>query len=404
MYLLPENIMEPKRYRKILIIFMISSFCVQIGFGQKGIKPDALNQLINESQKSHSDALVIWKDGKPYGEWYFGKTPTKIDAMSATKSVVNLAIGRLISEGKIISVDQHIFEFYPEWKQGRKKEITIRQILNHTSGIQNNENASVEIYPSPDFIKLALAAELSDDPGKSFSYNNKAVNLLAGIVYKASGKRMDLYIRDELFLPLGITDFSWRLDSLGNPQAMAGLQILPADFAKLGQLVLNKGKWNSKQLIAESWFDESFRPGQQYSPTCGLLWWLIPNQITYIIDDEQVNKLASKGIDNDFMNKFKLLKGIYRSENEVMVAVQKVFGDQWQQQVTSALKGLSITLTRKEYGETIGYYASGYLGQYLVIIPSTNLIVVRMIKDTSGYNQNTDGLTNIQNLVINLTK
>jgi CubicO group peptidase (beta-lactamase class C family) len=396
--------MEPKRHGKILIIFMISSICVQIGFGQKGINSDALNQLIIESQKSHSDAIVIWKDGKPYGEWYFGKTPTKIDAMSATKSVVNLAIGRLITEGKIKSIDQNIFEFYPEWNQGRKKNITIRQILNHTSGIQNNANASIEIYSSPDFIKLALAAELSDDPGSTFSYNNKAVNLLAGIVQKASGKRMDLYLRDELFVPLGIADFSWRLDSVGNPHAMAGLQILPVDFAKLGQLVLNKGKWNNKQLIAESWFDESFRPGQQYNPTCGLLWWLIPNQITYIIDDEQVSKLASKGIDNDFMSKYKLLKGIYKSENEVMIAVQKIFGDQWQQQVTSALKGFSITLTKKEYGETIGYYASGYLGQYLIIIPSANLIVVRMVKDSSGYNQNTDGLTNIQNLVINLTK
>lgn len=383
---------------------MISLICTQFCFGQAEVNSDALNKLIDEAQKSHSDALVIWKDGKPYGEWYFDRTPTKIEAMSATKSVVNLAIGRLITEGKIKSVDQHIFEFYPEWNQGRKKSITIRQILNHTSGIQNNENTSVEIYPSPDFIQLALAAELSDDPGSTFSYNNKAVNLLAGIVYKASGKRMDLYIRDELFAPLGITDFSWRLDSMGNPQAMAGLQILPVDFAKLGQLVLNKGKWNTQQIIAESWFDESFRPGQPYNPTCGLLWWLIPDKITYIIDDEQVSKLSSKDVDNDFMDKFKLIKGIYGSENEVMVAVQKVFGDQWQQQVTSALKGTSVTLTRKEYGKTIGYYASGYLGQYLIVVPSSNLIVVRMIRDSSGYNQNTDGLTGIQNLVINLTK
>ena len=383
---------------------MIISVCVQFSFGQKGINSDALNQLINESEKSHSDALVIWKEGKPYGEWYFGKTPTKIEAMSATKSVVNLAIGRLITDGKIKSIDQYIFEFYPEWKQGRKKEITIRQILNHTSGIQNNENASNEIYGSPDFIQLALAAELSNDPGSTFSYNNKAVNLLAGIVLKATGKRMDLYIKDELFVPLGISDFSWRRDSMGNPHAMAGLRILPADFAKLGQLVLNRGKWNNKQLIAESWFDESFRHGQKYNQTCGLLWWLIPSQITYIIDDEQVSKLSSKGVSNDFMEKYKLLKGIYKSENEVIVAAQKVFGDQWQQQITSALKGLGITLTKKEYGEAIGYYASGYLGQYLVIIPSANLIVVRMIEDSYRYNQTTDGFTNIQNLVVNLTK
>jgi len=81
---------------------------------------EALDRLIIAAQEAHSDALVIWKDGKPYSEWYFGKEPTKIEAMSITKAVVNLAIGRLITEGRIKSVDQPVHEFYPEWKQGRK--------------------------------------------------------------------------------------------------------------------------------------------------------------------------------------------------------------------------------------------------------------------------------------------
>jgi CubicO group peptidase (beta-lactamase class C family) len=236
------------------------------------INKQALDQLLDAAQKSHTDALVVFKDGKQYDEWYFGKKPGKIEAMSATKSVVNLAIGCLITQGKIKSVDQPVCEFYPEWKQGRKKNITIRHLLNHTSGLQNLPRSDIEIYPSPNFVQLALTAELSDDPGTAFAYNNKAVNLLAGIVQKASGKRMDLYIKDEIFTPLGITDFSWTLDKAGNPHGMAGLQILPADFAKLGQLVLNRGKWNGKQIIAQSWFDISMRPGQEFEPTCGLLW------------------------------------------------------------------------------------------------------------------------------------
>ena len=79
--------------------------------------------------------------------------------MSATKSIVSLAIGRLIDSGKITSLDQPVSDFYPEWKQGRKKLITVRHLLNHTSGIQNPP-ITTEIYASPDFVQLALAAEL----------------------------------------------------------------------------------------------------------------------------------------------------------------------------------------------------------------------------------------------------
>ena len=263
----------------------------------------------------------------------------------------------------------------------------------------------MEIYSSPDFVQLALAAELSNDPGTFFAYNNKAVNLLAGIVQKASGKRMDLYIRDEIFTPLGITDYAWMLDKAGNPHGMAGLHILPADFAKLGQLVLNRGKWDDRQIIAENWFDLSLRPGQEFEPTCGLLWWLISDHITYIIDDDQITKLTAKGVSPDFVGKLRLLKGSYESRSALQTAAEKVFGDRWQEEIMSALGPMSWSLTRKQVGKNvIGYYASGYLGQYLIIVPAQHVIVVRMINGSDGYSEKTDGFTNIQELAVKLVK
>ncbi len=105
--------------------------------------------------------------------WSFGNGEGPIEAMSATKSVVSLAIGRLIDDGKIKSLDQPVCDFYPEWKQGKKRQITVRHLLNHTSGLQNNPMAT-EIYDSPDFVQFALAADVSDDPGREASlYNNK---------------------------------------------------------------------------------------------------------------------------------------------------------------------------------------------------------------------------------------
>lgn len=390
--------------RAVPLLIVVAASPRPISALQSSINKEALEQLIAEAQKAHSDALVIWKDGRPYGQWYFGKRPAKIEAMSVTKSVVSLAIGRLLTEGKIKSLDQPVWEFYPEWKQGRKQKITIRHLLNHTSCLQNVPRADVEIYPSPDFVQLALAAELSCEPGSAFSYNNKAVNLLSGIVQRTSGKRMDLYIRDALFAPLGITDFSWTLDKAGNPHAMAGLQILPADLAKLGQLVLNRGRWSGQVLIAEGYFDEALRPGQELEPTSGLLWWLLYDRVGYVIDEDRINKLAAAGVSADFIGKVRVIEGRYESRGDYEGALQRAFGERWREEISSALAPLSLSLARKEVGKIIGYYAEGYLGQYLIVLPKERLVVVRMINWYDGYNAETDGFSKILELSLKLAR
>lgn len=118
-----------------------------------------------------------------------------------------------------------------------------------TSGVQNYPHTGIEIYPSPDFVKLALAAELSERPGEVYRYNNKSLNLVAGIFQHVTGKRMDSYIGERLFKPLGILDYRWSLDPSGNPHMMSGCQIKPHDFVKLGMLVANEGKFDGSQII-----------------------------------------------------------------------------------------------------------------------------------------------------------
>jgi CubicO group peptidase (beta-lactamase class C family) len=274
------------------------------------IDPAALASLERRARDSESDAVVIYQDGVLIAEWYFGKPQGPIEAMSATKSVVNLAIGRLIDTGKLRSLDQPVSELFPEWRQGKKRDITIRQLMNHTSGLQNVPNTGVEIYPSPDFVKLALAAEVSDEPGSRFAYNNKAVNLLAAIVQVAAGVALDRYLREEVFAPMAITDFAWSPDPAGTPQVMAGFQVRARDLAKLGQMMLDGGTWQGRRIVSAAWIAESTRPSQALQPKCGLLWWLVR-------DPQADGKPA------------------------------------------------------------VGYYADGFLGQYLVVIPAAGIVAVR---------------------------
>jgi CubicO group peptidase (beta-lactamase class C family) len=388
---------------KAVVTLTLLTVIVPVSLCRAGdqIQAAALDQLVAAADKSHSDALVVWQDGKPVGEWHFNKPVAPLEAMSATKSVVNLAIGKLITDGKIKSLDQPVWEFYPEWKQGRKKDITIRHLLNQTSGLQNFPRTDVEIYPSPDFIQLALSAEVDNDPGTVFTYNNKAVNLLAGIVQKASGQRMDLYLRDEIFTPLGITNFTWSLDTAGNPRAMSGLQILPTDLAKLGQLALDHGKWDGRQLIDASWFDHSMNPGQPYRPGCGLLWSMIFDQVTYVVNADQLNDLEDKAshltsLPSDFVAKGRKLKGSYKDADAYNQALTKAFGRNWDD------NALLLDLAKQRPGKVTAWYTDGYRGQYLVIIPSANLVAVRMVEGGSDYNPKTDSFGDFRQMVLKL--
>src|SRR3954471_18115908 len=98
----------------------------------------ALTHITDGARQSNTKAMVIWQDGKEISHYYPGdKAPGPLEAMSVTKSVTALAIGQLLGTGKIKSLDQPVADFYPEWQQGQKKDITIRMLMDHTSGLQN---------------------------------------------------------------------------------------------------------------------------------------------------------------------------------------------------------------------------------------------------------------------------
>jgi CubicO group peptidase (beta-lactamase class C family) len=352
-----------------------------------GIDPAALEKLRKRAEESDSDAVVIVKNGRLVGDWDFGRARGPIETMSATKSIVNLAIGRLIDSGKIKSLDQPVSDFYPEWKQGRKKLITVRHLLNHTSGLQNLPTTTPEIYPSPDFVQLALAAELSDDPGSKFAYNNKAVNLLAGLVQRVSGTRMDRYIGKEIFEPLGIKDFDWTLDKAGNPHGMAGLQLRAIDLAKIGQMMLDEGVWKGEPVLSKDWVRKSVEPSQTLNPTCGLLWWLIRGTELSTVDDALVKFFQDRGMTAESTKQLEALKGKPLETMAFWDALRPIVrGDDVLKTKLVELNKNLPPVKRIVEGPVRGYEAQGYLGQYLVVIPNDRLVAVRQRRFRSSAN------------------
>jgi CubicO group peptidase (beta-lactamase class C family) len=360
----------------------------------------SLKEFLELAKKANSSSLVLMHNGDFIAEEHFDKDPGLIETMSVTKLVVSLGIGRLYALNLIDSIDQKVHNFYPEWHQGRKKDITIRHLMEHTSGLQNEMDARVEIHPSPDVVQLALAAELSGTPGEEIRYNNKAVNLLAGIIQKASGMKMDKFVEKELFKYLNIYEFEWRRDNSGNPYAMSGLQMYGKDVAKLGQLVLNRGEWNGQKIIDQEYIAEL--KGNESDKEFGLLWRKLYSDITFSISNERINYLIDKGVPDEIINNLRNYVGItIEGQQEVEAILFEIFGSP--QRFHEEIVGRGIeNLFDAVFGEINGYYGDGDLGQYLIVMPEKELVVVRQIKYSNSYNPKTDTFREILQVVNHL--
>jgi CubicO group peptidase (beta-lactamase class C family) len=348
---------------------------------QLGVDVAALMRLKEKAEAEGSDAVVVVKDGKLIADWDFGKERGPIHAMSATKSVVSLAIGRLIDEGKI-TLDQPVSDFFPEWKQGRKQLITVRHLLNHTSGLEDKATSG-EIYNSPDFVQFALAADLVSDPGSKFFYSNKATNLLAGVVRRGSGQPLDEYVKREIFEPLGIKDFMWSKDPAGNPHGLAGLHIRAIDFARIGQLMLDEGVWRGRRIVSKEWVAQSISPGQPHNPKCGLLWWLTPESTNLTLDDDFIRDLKTRlGLSEATVKKLEALKGKPIKPQDLWPGLFQVFGADENlrgklNEVNEKIKANPPAAKEISEGAPIAFSAVGYLGQYVVVIPRHRIVAVR---------------------------
>jgi CubicO group peptidase (beta-lactamase class C family) len=357
----------------------------------------ALGAIDEEATASHSDAVLVMRGDEVLLERYSTPAPQPIETMSVTKSIVALAIGALLMDGKLESLDAPVHAFFPEWKQGRKQQITLRMLMNHTSGLQNSTTED-EIYRAPDVVQLALAAELSHDPGKHFAYNNKATNLLAGIVAKLAEEPMDAYLQHRIFAPLGIEHRDWFKDLAGNPHAMAGLALTARDAAKLGRLVLNRGSNGEQSLLQEAFIDEMLSGTK--NPEAGLLWMRRVAWVRFRADESSFAMLEKAGLKADLLEKLRPLQGrAFQKEAALNAALAECWGEDWREiWANELIKPHGIGPWRPfhpEKGPVVAYEANGWRGQYIVVVPFASLVAVRQIesRDEHGWMDDYDDFT-----------
>jgi len=269
-------------------------------------------------------AYLVVKDTMLLSETYWGgyDKDSYSNSFSASKSIVSMLIGCAIQDGFIKSIDQPVGDFIPEYKVGDRSRLTLRNLLTMSSNLSWDESYSslfsitTQAYYGNDIKRIIFNLHLQGEPGKYFDYRGSDPQLLALIIEAVSGKKLSEYASERIWKPIGAEhDALWSLDKKdGTEKASCCFNSNARDFARIGQLMLNGGKWNGLQIIPEWYVKEATKP---------------------------VSELIDKELNHE----------------------NQRYGYQW------------WCLNYKNFDI---FYARGILGQYIFVIPELNAVIVRL--------------------------
>ena len=233
-------------------------------------------------------SLLVARHGKLVAENYFGSADrsTVFDLRSVTKSVVSMLTGIAVQNGSLPNIDATVGAYLdtPYSLDANDRGVSVRQLLTMSSRYQWNENGGDDYnlwVLSNDHVQFLLDRRQTD-PAGTFTYNSAAVNLLGVVLQDAVARPLPAFADEVLFQPLGITSVQWEQLEPNMVNAGSGIKMTATDLLRFGQLLLQRGRSGSRQVVPESWIDAATAPqfgwreqyGAQRGTTYGYLWWL----------------------------------------------------------------------------------------------------------------------------------
>ena len=270
----------------------------------------AAMQSIRDGDYPGVDSLLVVRHGRLVAEGYFngfGRDAIH-DLRSTGKSFTSALAGIAIDQG-LIGIDDPISQHLPDFENhanmdGRKRAITVRNLLNMSSGLECNDwdpssrGNEERMYGSRDWVKFILDLHMVNEPGVVASYCTGGVIVLGDILSLRSGMTLDNYAATYLFGPLGIQQSRWRLSPDGRATGGGGLWLRPRDTAKFGQLYLDGGTWKGVRVVPANWVEQSRVRSYTFGRDgYGLLWW----KRTFSYDGATVDSFFTSGNGGNFI-------------------------------------------------------------------------------------------------------
>ncbi|MGG4220706.1 serine hydrolase [Paenibacillus jamilae] len=228
-----------------------------------------LKPLIHVLDELETRSCLIEQQGHMIMDYYrepqFANELYKIN--SCTKSVLSALVSIAMDQRRIPNPKTPILEFFPQLAKDsdpRKRDITIEHLLTMSAGFNWTEFGGQNSFPTmsktSDWVQFVLSQPLSDIPGTRMEYSSGCSQLLATLLRSASGQTVAEFAEEQLFQPLGIHSYHWETDPQGTHTGGFGLHLRPLDMLKFGRLYLNKGSWEGRQIIQTETVRYSTRP------------------------------------------------------------------------------------------------------------------------------------------------
>ena len=233
----------------------------------------------------NTQGVVVTRHGVLVAEWYEDGRDAKSygASWSMAKSFTSALIGIAIEEGKIPGVEQKLVDYYPQWADSPRDQITIEHTLHMSTGLMWDEDYVIENASTSDVVHLVfttdsplefvLSKPLEFPPDTMFEYSSGNTLLLSGVIAKATGKRAGDYAQEKLFSKLDIQGAEWWRAKTGETLTYCCLDMTSRDYARFGLLYMHHGKWEGEQVVPAAWVDASLASSHTYEGY-GYQWWL----------------------------------------------------------------------------------------------------------------------------------
>jgi CubicO group peptidase (beta-lactamase class C family) len=217
--------------------------------------------------------------------FYPYRSDLRHDVASVTKSITSTLVGLAIKQGYVRDMRQPLITMFPGRTfaniDKRKQKLNIEHLLTMSAGwdcgFEPREARLFEMRRSADWLQFILDLPMVADPGTRWAYCSGNAHVLSVLLTETTGTNALAFARRELFTPLGINDVAWPSDSHGNNHGWGDLQLRPRDMAKIGQVLLQRGRWQGQQIIPEAWIDTATRAHVERTSNkdhYGYLWWV----------------------------------------------------------------------------------------------------------------------------------
>ncbi len=226
--------------------------------------------LASFENDEHGDlhSVIVIRNGALVAERYYngGDRQTLLDVRSAGKSVTSLLFGIALDQGAIESLDDPVAKYWPDAEGSAIGPVRLVDVLTMRTGLAADANDPEspgyegKLDAADDPLSFAMSVPGADEPGARYRYNSLAAYVAGIVIERAAGRGLEDFARDNLFEPLKIERWDWQEDRAGYAKGQGNLFLTAPDFARIGEMVLNGGAYNGRQVVSGEWIDASLKP------------------------------------------------------------------------------------------------------------------------------------------------